>query len=346
MSGAVSDPILVAALLDAWQATVPSASPSVLALGARIELLERLPAVTAVQPFKPFVDPMTAAGHDVVADLTELAPDQHFQRVLVWPSPVRAAARAELASAALRSTDDGVLICAQHNERGARSLQGDVEALLGRVEVLSKHRCRALVVRQPLAHFNAALAQEWLLAGSPQWCAPLSIWTQAGVFAAHRIDAGSALLMQALPTDFCGSLADLGAGAGVLSAHVAKHCPALSRMDLYEADARALGLAKRNLGALAVPYEVHWHDVTRGLPRHYDVVISNPPFHAGGAQSHELGQQFLRTAISAIAPGGELWLVANRHLPYESLLMQGLGNVLTVLQADGYKVLHARKAHV
>lgn len=346
MSGAVSDPILATALLDAWRAAEPTATASVLVLGARIELLQRLPHCTAVQPFKPFVDRMTAAGHDVLAELAELAPDQRFQRMLVWPSPIRAAARAELAAAALRSTDDGVLICAQHNALGARSLQSDVEALFGQPEVLSKHRCRALVVRQPLAHCHAALAQEWLQAGSPQWCAPLSLWTQAGVFAAHRIDAGSALLMQALPTDLRGCLADLGAGSGVLSAYVARHCPTLSRIDLYEADARALALAKRNLSALSVPYDLHWHDVSQGLPRHYDVVISNPPFHAGGTQSHELGQQFVRTAMSAIAPGGELWLVANRHLPYENLLMQGLGNVLTVLQADGYKVLRARKAHV
>lgn len=346
MSGEASDLILASALRDAWHAVEPSTSPSVLVLGARIELQEYLPPSTAVQAFKPFVDALTATGRAVLPDLAELDPDQRFQRVLVWPSPVRAAARAELVAAARRTTDEGVLICAQHNERGARSLQADAEALFGQVEVFSKHRCRGVVVRQPKARCNAALAREWEQSGSPQWNAPLSLWTQAGVFAAHRIDAGSALLMQALPNDLRGSLADLGAGVGVLSAHVARHCPELRCIDLYEADFRALTLAKRNLASLTPTPGLHWHDVTQGLPRQYEVILSNPPFHAGGAQSHALGQQFLRSAMTALAPGGELWLVANRHLPYETLLRQGLGHVAVRCEADGYKVLHARKAKI
>lgn len=346
MSGEASDLILASALRDAWHAVEPSPSPSVLVLGARVELLEYLPPCTAVQAFKPFVDALNATERAVLPDLGELDPDRHFDRVLIWPSPVRAAARAELVTAARRTTDDGVLFCAQHNERGARSLQADAEALFGQVEVFSKHRCRGVVVRQPKARCNAALSREWEQAGSPQWNAPLSLWTQAGVFAAHRLDAGSALLMQALPDTLRGSLADLGAGVGVLSAHAARHCPGLQRIDLYEADYRALSLAKRNLAALTPAPGLHWHDVTQGLPRQHEVILSNPPFHAGGAQSHTLGQQFLRTAIHALAPGGELWLVANRHLPYESLLKQGLGDVTVRCEADGYKVLHARKANI
>ena len=42
MSGAVSDPILATALLDAWRAAEPTATAYVLVLGARIELLQRL----------------------------------------------------------------------------------------------------------------------------------------------------------------------------------------------------------------------------------------------------------------------------------------------------------------
>ena len=46
----------------------------------------------------------------------------------------------------------------------------------------------------------------------------------------------------------------------------------------------------------------------------------NPPFHDGGTEDQALGQAFIRRAAEALRPGGTLWLVANRHLPYEATL--------------------------
>lgn len=64
----------------------------------------------------------------------------------------------------------------------------------------------------------------------------------------------------------------------------------------------------------------HWHDVTKGLPECYDVVIMNPPFHIGRDQKAELGLSFLTAASRGLRRGGRLFLVANRRLPYESHL--------------------------
>jgi len=38
-----------------------------------------------------------------------------------------------------------------------------------------------------------------------------------------------------------------------------------------------------------------------------------------------------------------LWLVANRHLPYEAVLDQGFGQVRTVAQEHGFKIVEASK---
>ena len=49
-------------------------------------------------------------------------------------------------------------------------------------------------------------------------------------------------------------------------------------------------------------------------------------------------------AAQALNPGGRLWLVANRHLPYEVVLDERFGEVRTVAQQGGFKVVEAIKA--
>ena len=88
--------------------------------------------------------------------------------------------------------------------------------------------------------------------------------------------------------------------------------------------------------------EVHWHDVTRGLPRRYDAVVSNPPFHLGRADLPELGRAFIASAADALVERGRLLIVANRHLPYEALLAARFAEVRQLALQDGFKVVEAR----
>ena len=69
-----------------------------------------------------------------------------------------------------------------------------------------------------------------------------------------------------------------------------------------------------------IPVGYHWIDVARGVPARYDAVVCNPPFHLGRDPDPALGIAFIRAAAAALVPGGRLWLVANRRLPYEAAL--------------------------
>ena len=91
-----------------------------------------------------------------------------------------------------------------------------------------------------------------------------------------------------------------------------------------------------------VAIALHWHDVTAGLPGRYDAVVSNPPFHQGRADQPELGRAFITAAAKALLPDGQLWLVANRHLPYEATLAAHFAEVRTVTDEGGFKVIAAR----
>ena len=71
--------------------------------------------------------------------------------------------------------------------------------------------------------------------------------SRPGLFAWDRIDPASALLAEQLPPDLAGVAADLGAGTGYLAPEVLRAAPAVAALDLYEAEARALELARTNL---------------------------------------------------------------------------------------------------
>lgn len=69
----------------------------------------------------------------------------------------------------------------------------------------------------------------------------------------------------------------------------------------------------------------------------------NPPFHTGRAGTPALGQDFIRAAASMLRPKGQLWLVANRHLPYESTLDEAFALQQIVEQNAGFKVIRAER---
>jgi 16S rRNA (guanine1207-N2)-methyltransferase len=162
------------------------------------------------------------------------------------------------------------------------------------------------------------------------------------------VDRASALLAAHLPADLAERAADLGAGDGFLAAQLVARCPGITALDLYEAEQRALEVARRNVDAALraaarmLPVGIHWHDVTRGLPERYDVIVSNPPFHVGRAETPALGQAFITRAADALVADGRLLLVANRQLPYEAVLAARFAQVGQLELADGFKVIEAR----
>jgi len=164
--------------------------------------------------------------------------------------------------------------------------------------------------------------------------------TTAGVFSDGAIDAGSALLAEALPEKLPARMADLGAGWGYLAA------PVLSRngvrsLDLIEAEALSLSCARENVIDERVQF--HWGDATQFAGNPYDGIVMNPPFHNGRAADPGLGRAFIQSAARMLAPHGKLWMVANRHLPYETVLSECFRNVDTIGGNGAFKLFHANR---
>ena len=295
------------------------------------------------QSFMPFADELGRNGLHV----GKPEADELFPLVLVLPPRQRDEARALFARALGHTAPGGTVLVSMPNTEGAKSGEADLARLVGAVQHLSKHKCRVFWSTPDVAAgINQALLDEWLALDAPREIADGYV-SRPGLFAWDRIDRASALLAAHLPDDLHGRVADLGAGYGYLAAQIIARCPQVRAIDLYEAEARALEPARINLQRAQRGYgreldvAVHWHDVTRGLPHRYDAIVSNPPFHQGRADLPELGRAFITSAADALQPDGRLWLVANRHLPYEAILTARFRDVRSVVVQEGFKVIAA-----
>lgn len=198
------------------------------------------------------------------------------------------------------------------------------------------HHRRCVVIRpETLTGVDEAIE-----AGAPRIVPGLEAWSQPGVFAWDRIDGGSALLAEALPP-LKGAGADLGCGYGAL-ATVVLRSTAVTSLKLVDLDRRAIEAARRNVDDPRATFD--WADArTLEDSADLDFVVMNPPFHDGGAEDRRLGQAFVRKAAGLLRKGGVLWLVANRHLPYEAELNAAFKWVTPVGDGGGYKLFEAVK---
>src|SRR5690606_35317646 len=130
------------------------------------------------------------------------------------------------------------------NDAGARSAEADFARIAGPVNTRSKHKCRVFWATAGAPAGDPALAAQWRGLDAPRRVADGRFLSRPGVFAWDRIDAASALLARHLPGDLQGRAADLGAGYGYLSAELLERNPGIVALDAFEADARALELAR------------------------------------------------------------------------------------------------------
>jgi 16S rRNA (guanine1207-N2)-methyltransferase len=232
--------------------------------------------------------------------------------------------------------EGGTLVCAGANDDGAVSLEKHAGKALGLAGSLAKFHCRVFWLtrgeRVPPDYWRDFTVLKAV--GDGSWV------SQPGIFAWDRIDDGSALLARHLPEDLSDHVADFGCGWGYLSREVLGRSPAIARIDLIDAEHRALEAARANLSDPRATF--HWLDLAaEAAPATYDAIVCNPPFHAGRAAEPALGQGIIAAAARALRPGGRFYMVANRGLPYEPLLKANFASFETLADNNKFRISRA-----
>ncbi|WP_431298165.1 methyltransferase [Tabrizicola sp. BL-A-41-H6] len=290
-------------------------------------------------------DDLSDLPQDRVVVLTGFKPDHdHFaQRFRVEPAPpyaaavvclprAKAEARALIAQAASEVRPGGLIAVDGQKTDGVDAVLKDLRGRVAVSESLSKAHGK-------LATFRAG-------PGLEEWAARPTVieggfQTLPGVFSADGPDRGSVLLAAALPAKLGPKVADLGAGWGFLGRAILAR-EGVKRLEVVEAEAAALDCARVNLPDERARF--HWADATVFRPENLvETVVMNPPFHTSRTADLALGVSFIRAARRMLAPDGVLWMVANRHLPYDAVLTELF---LTVEDAGGdgaFRVIRAAK---
>ncbi|ULR48670.1 methyltransferase [Streptomyces deccanensis] len=180
-----------------------------------------------------------------------------------------------------------------------------------------------------------------------------TVVNHAGVFCADRLDIGTRFFLRQLPkAPRGGRVVDLGCGNGVVGTAVALADPDAEVVfvdESYQAVASAEATYRANLpgggkdgGAVRGTAEFRVGDGLEGFaPGSVDLVLNNPPFHSHQATTDATARRMFTGARRALRPGGELWVVGNRHLGYHVTLRRIFGNSELVASDAKFVVLRA-----
>lgn len=280
--------------------------------------------VLVVTGFKPDAEWFSARGYAVS---TDLPPD--LAAAIVCLPRSKTHARHLIAQAAAAVVAGGVVVIDGQKTDGVDALLRDLRGRVPLSEALAKAHGKLAVFPVP------ADLSDWL--ATPAQVDGFTV--AAGVFSADGVDRGSAMLAAALPADLHGKVGDFGAGWGYLARAVLAHRD-VRELHLVEAEKDALDCARVNIGDERAQF--HWADATTfKAPKALDVIVMNPPFHTGRDADPALGMAFITAAARNLQPMGQLWLVANRHLPYDRILTSLFKDVTEIAGDSAFRVIRA-----
>ncbi len=244
----------------------------------------------------------------------------------------------------------GTVVLAGPNGGGIRTTISDAAALLGapRDEVSRmKQRLAAFPIRETRPDAPAWASAPGVAPGTwadyPVTIAErdLALVTMPGVFSGDGLDDGTALLLDNLPDLNGQRVLDLGCGSGVLG--IAAALAGAASVTMTDIDLLSVAAARENIARAGVDDTVAVASDLYGAihGQRFDVILCNPPFHAGQRIDRDVADAIVREAPGVLDEGGRILLVANRFLAYDRALREHFGGFDRVAETERYHVLGA-----
>ena len=282
--------------------------------GARVDAAD-LPCMAPVVRVEPALTPSVVAG----------------ARLVLARLPRALDALAETAAlVADHAAPDVTFVATGRLKHMSRSMNDVLATRFDDVRATLAHgKSRALVARSPRpADAGAVPFPRSVHHGD----VGLHVVAHGAAFAGTSLDIGTRFLLTFLDDVAAdlpagGTALDLGCGTGLLAAAVARAVPSarVTATDRSAAAVASAGLTARANG-VGDRVDVLRDDVAASVPdASVDVVVCNPPFHAGAALSTDIASAMFRAAARVLRPGGVLWTVYNTPLRYRGELGRVVG---------------------
>jgi len=167
------------------------------------------------------------------------------------------------------------------------------------------------------------------------------------LFAFGRLDPGSAFMIENMPepASVPRRIIDLACGDGILALKAAEKWPGASIFCLDESRL-AVKSARESFekNGLARKAEFAVADILEGVETDQaDLILCNPPFHDNHSLSTTSALKMFSQSREALRDGGELFVIANRHLGYEKSLSRFFSKVSVCKSNRKFSIIRAVK---
>jgi 16S rRNA (guanine1207-N2)-methyltransferase len=278
---------------------------------------------------------------------------QKFDLVIIQIPKGRLLTRRWLVQAHQALTMGGSIYIVGSNRAGIQSMIKDTQELFGPGRILAYKKGSRLV------HFIKRLRENplpdwvnspgiaphtWVEFSIPYSDHTFAIRSLPGVFSYDRLDEGTEMLLGAVNIPGGAKVLDAGCGYGIIGLYAAVHGAVLVHM--VDNNLLAVEATRETLTVNSIKNA----EVTAGdllnmpFPDKYDLVLSNPPFHAGHAVDFQVAHALIENSNQALNPGGRLVIVANRFIRYDRLIQEIYGNISIVAETGKFHVLSGLKS--